>query len=191
MSGAALIEAAAAGELPAWAEAGAERRAHMARVAALMDAWACRLGLEEWERVRWRAAGWLHDALRDADPARLRASLAAGRPEWPAGLLHGPAAAERLREAGVADEPLVAAVAWHTLGHPDLDLLGRCLYIADYIEPGRTYEPARLAVLRARMPAGVDAVLRAVARSRITRLLESGRAIAPETAAFWNEVART
>src|SRR5690606_14531060 len=188
MSGAALIDAAAAGALPAWAEAGPARRAHMRRVATLMDAWAAGLGLDARERARWRAAAWLHDALRDAAPERLRASLGGGHPEWPAGLLHGPAAAVRLEEEGVADRPLLAAVAWHTLGHPDLDLLGRCLYIADYIEPGRTHEPAVLAVLRARMPAAAAAVLRDVARRRITRLLETGRPIAPETAAFWNEV---
>ena len=89
----------------------------------------------------------------------------------------------------MTDQPLLTAVAWHTLGHPDLDLLGRCLYIADYIEPGRTYEPALLAVLRARMPAAAAGVVREVARRRISRLLEAGRPIAPETAAFWNEVA--
>ncbi len=189
MSGAALIEGAAAGVLPDWAEAGPRRRAHMGRVAALMDAWAAGLGLDARERMRWRAAGWLHDVLRDADPARLRASLGGGHPEWPSGLLHGPAAAARLAEEGVTDQPLLTAVAWHTLGHPDLDLLGRCLYIADYIEPGRTYEPALLAVLRARMPAAAAGVVREVARRRISRLLEAGRPIAPETAAFWNEVA--
>src|SRR5690606_8966546 len=80
--------------------------------------------------------------VRDADRARLRAWVGGGDPEGPGGVLHGPAAAARLAEEGVTDEPLLTAVAWHTLGHPDLDLRGRCLYIADYIEPGRTYDPA-------------------------------------------------
>ncbi|HEX7091467.1 MAG TPA: HD domain-containing protein [Longimicrobiales bacterium] len=188
MSAADLIEAAAAGELPAWAEAGPRRRAHMARVARLMDAWACRLGLDEAERVRWRAAAWLHDALRDADPERLRAALGSARPEWPAGLLHGPATAARLEAEGVRDEALVRAVAWHTIGHPDMDRLGHALYIADYIEPGRAYEPERLAVLRARMPAALDAVLREVAERRIAHLVHSRRALAPESVAFWNRL---
>jgi HD superfamily phosphohydrolase YqeK len=188
MSAAALIEAAAAGELPAWAEAGPRRRAHMARVARLMDAWAAQLGLDEAERMRWRAAAWLHDALRDADPERLRAMLDSDRPEWPAGLLHGPATAARLEAEGVRDEALLRAVAWHTIGHPEMDRLGHALYIADYIEPGRTYEPERLAVLRARMPAALDAVLREVAERRIGHLLRSGRALAPESVAFWNRL---
>nr|PZN90328.1 MAG: hypothetical protein DIU52_08585 [bacterium] len=189
MSGAALIEAAAAGTLPAWAEAGPSRRAHMARVAALMDAWAAGLGLDARERMRWRAAAWLHDVLRDADPARLRVALGDGYADWPAGLLHGPAAAARLAAEGVTDRPLLIAIAWHTLGHPDLDLLGRCLYVADFIEPGRTYEPALRAVLRARMPGAVAEVVREAARRRIAWLLEAGRPIASETAAFWNSVA--
>ena len=189
MSAAALIEAAADGTLPGWAEAGPSPRAHMARVAALMDAWAAGLGLDTRERMRWRAAAWLHDALRDADPERLRASLGGDYAAWPPGLLHGPAAAARLAEEGVSDQSLLTAVAWHTLGHPDLDLLGRCLYVADYIEPGRTYEPALRAVLRARMPGAVGDVVREVARRRITWLLEAGRPIAQETTAFWNAVA--
>jgi HD superfamily phosphohydrolase YqeK len=191
MSAAALIEAAAAGELPAWAEAGPRRRAHMARVARLMDAWAAQLGLDEAERMRWRAAAWLHDALRDADPERLRAMLDSDRPEWPAGLLHGPATAARLEAEGVRDEALLRAVAWHTIGHPEMDRLGHALYIADYIEPGRTYEPERLAVLRARMPAALDAVLREVAERRLAHLLHSRRVLAPESVAFWNRLTAT
>ena len=160
----------------------------MARVAALMDAWAAGLGLDARERMRWRAAAWLHDVLRDADPARLRVALGDGYADWPAGLLPG-AAAARLAAEGVTDRPLLIAIAWHTLGHPDLDLLGRCLYVADFIEPGRTYEPALRAVLRARMPGAVAEVVREAARRRIAWLLEAGRPIASETAAFWNSVA--
>jgi len=65
------VSAAAAGRLPRWAAAGEERRAHMARVAALLEAWARDLGLGNRDILRWRAAGYLHDALRDASPRRL------------------------------------------------------------------------------------------------------------------------
>jgi HD superfamily phosphohydrolase YqeK len=158
----------------------------MERVAALLAEWAAELELAPEDRQRWRAAGLLHDALRDAPPDELRPLVPAGLGQLSPGLLHGPAAAERLRQEGVDDEPLLRAVAFHTLGHPELDTLGRALFIADYIEPGRTYEPARLAVLRARMPAASQDVLREVLSARIARLLTEGRPIRSETTAFWN-----
>ena len=181
-----IIEAAAAGELPEWAEAGPERRAHMDRVAALMGRWAESLGLDAGDRARFMAAGRLHDALRDADPESLRPLL----DPWMAGiaakLVHGPAAAAKLRRAGVEDEALLRAVAWHTLGHPDLDELGRCLYLADYLEPGRDYHDESLARMADRVPEDLRGVLREVAAVRIARLLDDGRPLMPETVEFWN-----
>ncbi|HEX7119037.1 MAG TPA: HD domain-containing protein [Longimicrobiales bacterium] len=189
MSAAVSIEAAAAGELPAWAVASTERREHIRRVVALLDAWACRTGLDERERRRWRAAGWLHDALRDAAPEALREFVPAWARDLPGPLLHGPAAAARLEADGVRDRALLDAVAYHTLGHPKLDRLGRALYLADFLEPGRAFEPAWRAALRARMPEAFDAVLREVVAARIAHLLRAGHPIRPESLAFWNDVA--
>jgi HD superfamily phosphohydrolase YqeK len=183
-----LLDEAARGRLPGWARATRTRCEHMERVAALMGAWAEALGLPESERVRWRAAGWLHDALRDAPPDELRAMVPAALRSMGGRVLHGPAAAARLRDDGVEDEALLLAIAYHTTGHPELDEMGRALFIADYIEPGRRYEPARLAVLRARMPAAAGAVLRDVLHARLERLLRERRPIRAETAAFWNTV---
>jgi len=180
------IEFAAAGRLPTWAVAGEARRAHIARVAALMDRWAEELGLPDAERRRWKAAAWLHDALRDAPAEELRGQVPAELRDLPAPLLHGPAAAERLREEGVRDEALLHAIAYHTLGHPALDRLGRALYLADFLEPGRTFDPLGGAVLRARLPAAMDEVLVEVAAARIAFLLDRRRTLRPETVAFWN-----
>lgn len=185
---AALLEDAAAGRLPAWAAAGEQRRAHMQRVATLMGDWAEALGLPGPECTRWRAAGWLHDALREAPAGELRPLVPEPLRDAPNKLLHGPAVAERLRRDGVADEPLLRAVTYHTIGHPDLDALGRALFVADFIEPGRSYQPVQLAVLRARMPAALPHVLREVLRARMQRLLDEARPLRPETAAFWNAV---
>jgi HD superfamily phosphohydrolase YqeK len=181
-----VIADAAAGRLPDWARLGRRRLAHVERVAALLDDWAAALELPAGERTRWRAAGYLHDALRDEAPDALRRLVPDAFRQLDGRLLHGPAAAERLRLDGIDDEPLRRAIAWHTLGHPDLDDIGRALFIADYIEPGRRYEPVLLAVLRARMPAARDAVLRDVLHSRMQRLLLEGRAISTQTVAFWN-----
>ena len=151
-----------------------------------MDEWAGRAKLPDDDRARWRAAGLLHDALRDAEFDDLRPLVNDELADKPGKMLHGPAAAERLRREGVTDEPLLLAIAWHTLGHPGFDTLGKALYLADYTEPGRDYESADLARKRERVPVELDAVLREVAVARIGRSLEKGRPLLRQTVGFWN-----
>jgi 2-amino-4-hydroxy-6-hydroxymethyldihydropteridine diphosphokinase len=154
-----------------------------------MDAWAEGLGLGSAERARWRAAAWLHDALRLAPAAELLPVVPPELRDLPPKMLHGPATAARLRAEGVTDEPLLLAVAHHTIGHPDFDDLGQALYAADFLEPGRTFDPLLRAGLRARMPAALAEVVPAIVRLRITHLLRASRAVRPETLAFWNALA--
>ncbi|AGT44298.1 bis(5'-nucleosyl)-tetraphosphatase (symmetrical) YqeK [Treponema pedis] len=53
-------------------------------------------------------------------------------------LLHGRAAAVILKtEFGVTDNSILKAVAFHTFGYEGIDALGKIVYIADKIEPGR------------------------------------------------------
>jgi HD superfamily phosphohydrolase YqeK len=189
MSGAATIERAAAGELPPWARVGPERLAHIRRVAGLMAAWAGRLRLSQAERTRWLAAAWLHDALRDAEPSELRAMMA-GEPALPDSMLHGPAAALQLAADGVTDRELLDAVKQHTLGHESFRALGRALYLADFLEPGRPQRPVWRAALRARMPEAMDRVVVEVAAARIAHTLRRRHVLSPETAGFWNALVR-
>jgi HD superfamily phosphohydrolase YqeK len=186
--GSSVIDDAAEGRLPPWAVASRRRMGHMERVAALLGEWALALGLSEAEQRRWKAAGYLHDALKEESIEILRELVPASFRHGSGKLLHGPAAAEKLRRDGLDDDSLLHAIAYHTIGHPDLDDLGRALFIADYVEPGRKYESARLAALRGRMPRAREEVLRDVLRARIEALLREGRPIRSETAAFWNAV---
>jgi HD superfamily phosphohydrolase YqeK len=151
-----------------------------------MEEWASALGLEEADRLRWAAAGHLHDAMKDAPVDTLR-GLAG--PDWPEALLHAPACAARLREAGVRDEELMLAIECHSTGHPDFDLLGEYLYMADYLEPGRKFEPARRAELRNRLPGERNAVLLQVLRDRIQNRLELGSTLRLDSIRLWNRVA--
>lgn len=182
----AVLSAAARGELPAWARVDESRSRHSANVAALMAAWADSLALPEPEPERWRAAAWLHDALRLAPDAELLPFVPPEFRDLPARMLHGPAAAERLRRDGVADESLLLAISHHTIGHPAFDTLGQALYAADFLEPGRTFDPLLRAALRARMPTALPQVVPEIVRRRLVHLLRTGRRIRPETLAFWN-----
>jgi len=181
-----IVAAAADGHLPDWAVARAGRRDHMERVATLLDSWAAGLGLSPEERARWRSVGYLHDALRDEAPDALRGLVPEELRSLPGPVLHGPAAAARLRSAGVEDEDLLAAVALHTIGGAELGRLGRALYAADFLEPGRSFLEEWRESLRARMPADLDAVVLELVRARIGHLLERGMSVPWRTVAFWN-----
>ncbi|MFQ5888501.1 MAG: HD domain-containing protein [Gemmatimonadota bacterium] len=173
------------GELPEWARCGLERRGHAERVARLMGQWAAANGASEKERVRWRAVGLLHDALRDARSEELRRLTDA---PWPVHLLHAPACAARLRDAGVGDEELLQAVEYHSIGHRNFGDLGEYLYLADFLEPGREFLREERASLRARLPAERRDVLATVIALRMKRVLDKKRAMLPESVHFWNRV---
>jgi HD superfamily phosphohydrolase YqeK len=160
--------------LPDWAVVTPRRRAHIGRVAALLEQWAEAMGVAPTERDRWVRAAWLHDALRDAPAA--------------SELDHGRRCAERLAAAGERDAGLLDAVRYHSVGFAGWDDVGRMLYLADYLEPGRPHDPARRSAWRARVPAERDAVLREVARERIGRALADGWPLSLETVAFWNDL---
>ncbi len=179
------IAAAASGRLPDWARVSRLRMPHLESVSDLLLRWSSVLSLAEVDRARWAAAGWLHDALRDAPPERLVADAA----EYPSKVRHGPAAAARLRREGVEDEELLQAVTFHSLGCGGLRRLGRFLFLADYLEPRRAYAPQENAVLRARLPENELAVLRAVCARRISERLQRHKSLRQETVDFWNELA--
>jgi len=158
--------------LPPWAQATPERRAHIERVVGLVTQWATAMGVPQAERGRWIRAAWLHDALRDAPAANE--------------LAHGPMAADRAAQDGETDRGVLDAIRYHSLGHAGWDGVGRMLFLADFLEPGRDYDREERRALAARVPLERDAVLREVARRRIEWVLRSGWSLPPETVAFWN-----
>ena len=87
---------------------------------------------------------------------------------------------------GLLDGEILRAVAYHTVGHPAFGVLGRALYAADFLEPGRTFRPEWRADLRQRMPADLDDVVFTVARARIANLVERGMPMLSQTIGFWN-----
>ncbi len=184
-----IIEAAAEGTLPDWATVSSARRAHMVRVSELVGAWADALDLSRSDRLRWRAVGYLHDALREVSPDQLRHEVPPRYRSLPGPLLHGPAVAERLRGLGVHDSELLAAVTYHTTGHESLGAMARALYAADFLEPGRTFSPEWRAGLRDRMPTELDHVTREIVAARISHVVDRGIDLLPDTVAFWNVLA--
>ncbi|MBI1966888.1 MAG: hypothetical protein HYS40_02765 [Gemmatimonadetes bacterium] len=157
---------------PPWAQVTPKRRAHVERVAALLAQWADAMRIPASERERWMRAVWLHDALRDAPAADE--------------LAHGPMAADRAAADGERDRGVLDAVRYHSLGYAGWDDVGKMLYLADFLDPGRKFDAAERAALAARVPAERDAMLREAVRRRIEWVVRSGWSLRPETVDFWN-----
>jgi HD superfamily phosphohydrolase YqeK len=158
-------------------------------VAALAVHWAEQLGVPDSERNRWLRAVWLHDALRDA-PDDLLEKWSANTP-GPPELRHGPASSARARAEGEDDRGVLDAVRYHSVGLAEWDMVGRILYCADFLEPGRSFDRERRAELAERLPRDPTIVLREVARCRLIHTIESGWPILEPTVKFWNSLVAT
>lgn len=94
------------------------------------------------ERVE--LATWAHDLFRAHKPADLLAMCwerqipVSQEEEDSPMLLHGPVAAHALREEfGVTDDEVLAAVRDHTLGAPQMSLIGKIVLLADKFEENK------------------------------------------------------
>lgn len=172
--------------LPAWSVTSAKRREHIARVVALLDTWAGLMHLDAAEARAWHDVGAWHDALRDADEGTLRELTSDAT--RPFGMLHGPGAALRLGRDGETREDVLDAIRWHTVGSIGWSRVGRALYMADFLEPGRNFMQADRAFLASQVPHAFDAVFRQVVRMRIEWVVREGKGLAPETVTLWNAI---
>ncbi len=93
---------------------------------------------------RARLAGLLHDCAKGySNDEKLKKALKFKLPvsdterENP-DLLHGKLGAYYAKEKyGVTDAGVLSAITYHTTGHPDMSLLDKIIFVADYIEPNR------------------------------------------------------
>ena len=172
--------------LPEWAVVTPERLNHIQRVAELASGWAELMGVPDSERNRWLRAIWLHDALRDAGSEQLSQWLSDS--PGPPALQHGPASAAHARAEGETDRGVLDAVRYHSLGLAEWDMVGRILYCADYLEPGRPFDRDRRAELAERLPTDPGGVLREVAQARLSHMIKSGWPLLDPTVRFWNSL---
>ncbi len=172
--------------LPDWAQVTEKRRAHIQRVAELVVVWAEAMRVDDAERERWLRAVSLHDALKDGPPALLR-ELAPGG--WDAdSLRHGPAAAAMAARQGERDEAVLDAVRYHSVGCARWDDVGRMLYLADFLEPGRSKAGEDREALVQRVPDDPRGMLWEVARRRLLLAIRAGHPLLAETVTFWNDL---
>ena len=101
--------------------------------------------------------------------------------------LHGPVGAELLKhEDGLDDEEILAAVRYHTTGHPTLTQLGLLVFIADKLEPRKIksypYQHELLHIARESLQ---QAVLEFLCRESALRL-QQRRPVHPNSVATVN-----
>ena len=128
-------------------------------------------------------AGILHDCAKYLDVAQMeRLCINAGIPismieSGNGSLLHSKAGCVLARDKyGVEDPEILNAIAWHTTGKPDMTLLEKILFIADYIEPGRDKAP-HLDSIRAAAFDDLDTALRMILKDTLEYLRKDGKPI--------------
>jgi 2-amino-4-hydroxy-6-hydroxymethyldihydropteridine diphosphokinase len=172
--------------LPDWAHVTERRRAHIDRVVTLLATWADRMELPNDEATRWLAAGVLHDALRDAPLAMLRALTGDG--SMSQDLLHGPAAAVRAEQDGERRQDVLEAVRFHTVGSTTWNQTGKALYMADFLEPGRSFLTTERAFIAEHVPQDFDGAFRQCVRLKLEWSLSQGGELFSQSVDLWNSV---
>lgn len=131
-------------------------------------------------------AGLVHDCAKDLDKDAVLPicekygiivdEISKSQPK----LLHGDIGAHMAREIfGIDDPQILAAIADHTLGRPEMDKLTSIVFIADYIEADRTFEgvdeirEAAEESLERAIVVGIDSTIRHV--------LKQGKPLHPRT----------
>lgn len=103
-------------------------------------------------------------------------------------LLHGSVAAVIAKTDLGIDHPLVLeAINYHITGAPGLSPLASLIFVADFIEPGRNFEQARIIREQAIKLSPAEIVLKVFNRS-IEYVIKQGFLIHPRTVAGRNEL---
>ena len=96
-------------------------------------------------------------------------------------LLHGKAGAVvAKRKYKIADEDILNAIKYHTTGRPNMTVLEKIIYVADYIEPGRNQVP-NLSSLRKLAFQNLDAALIQILENIVNYLKSDGKETDPST----------
>jgi predicted HD superfamily hydrolase involved in NAD metabolism len=140
-----------------------------------------------------RVAAMIHDIARTW-PAQAQLDFMAAREltvsaeerQAPV-LLHARVGAQLAREDfGVDDPEMLRAIEHHTIAVPGMSDLEKILYIADTIEPSRTF-PGRGA-LEAAAFRSLDEGMLACIESSLDHLKRTGGTVAPQTLALYNQL---
>jgi predicted HD superfamily hydrolase involved in NAD metabolism len=141
--------------------------------------------------VHAQAAGLLHDCAKClSDEKRLaiceryKISMTASEKRSPF-LLHAKVGAYLAgKKYGIKNQDILNAIRNHTTGRPEMSLLEKIIFVADYIEPGRKQAP-NLEEIRKLAFTNLDEALLIILEDTLTYLKTSGSDIDPTTEETW------
>ncbi|MBM7701451.1 bis(5'-nucleosyl)-tetraphosphatase (symmetrical) YqeK [Metabacillus iocasae] len=102
-------------------------------------------------------------------------------------LWHAPVGTYLVREeVGITDEEVLNAIKYHTSGRPNMTLLEKIIYVADYIEPGRHFPGVE--DVRELAKNDLDSALIQSLKNTIVFLLKKNQAVYPDTMMTYNSL---
>ncbi len=134
-------------------------------------------------------AGLMHDCAKELpeDEQKKMAYSLCGNLFDDSKLYHSPAGAVFAKEKfGIEDEEILNAITYHTTGRGGMTLLDKCVFLADKLEPARTYTD--LSQMRKTALTDLDEALRMCQASVIKKFEEKGRKLHPLTAEFASDL---
>jgi len=144
-----------------------------------------------------QVAALLHDAFRDSSTAdfyRYASEFAYSADAFENGhpvLLHGPlAACWAAADLGITDQAILDAIRFHTTGSPGLGAVATVVYIADALEPGRSY-PAAPDLRQAIEKLSLQEAALLVLKHGLQYLINSNEPISPLSVLWYNELLRS
>ena len=162
------------------------RRAHVEGTARTAEELALRWGADPVAACR---AGILHDITKALGPKEqlhlcenygmILTSIQRENPK----LLHAKTGAVVAREIFAESDAVCDAIWWHTTGRKEMTTLEKILYIADYMEPNRSFPGVEL--MRQLVETNLDAAVYHGLDQSIFHLREQGRVIDPDSLEGW------
>ncbi|MGC9328645.1 MAG: bis(5'-nucleosyl)-tetraphosphatase (symmetrical) YqeK [Candidatus Hinthialibacter sp.] len=153
----------------------------------LADAWKNEYPVDQ-ESLAW--ASLFHDCGKDISKEHRKILCSNGSIRYGKELIkinklnHAPIGALLLqKQYGIQDHDILMTVAYHPTGHPDLPPIGWMTYIADFLEPGRTFFERREEYLEEACRNPILG-LKKVTQLRMEAVLQKNKPIHPLTEQF-------
>ncbi len=109
--------------------------------------------------------------------------------EYHPALWHGPAAAIHIHEEfKMTDSSILRAIKYHTTGRSNMDLVEQIVFIADYIEPARSFP--NIDKIRKAALTNIEEAIRMALANMIIYLIHQGALIYPKTMEAYNAYTR-
>jgi predicted HD superfamily hydrolase involved in NAD metabolism len=163
------------------------------------DTAAALAGIYRCDREKAEAAGLLHDVARDMPLETMQSIVTMQQPTsgqyetlpheavfYRPGLLH--AYAGRViaqQDFGIQDEDILRSIELHTTGGERMTVLNKVIFVADYIEPGRSFRGVEKARKIAR--SSLDEAVLYIYRATMGKLVSKGVYICINTLLGYNE----